>query len=63
LHICKVSTSICKPYQIANLICKAIGEVFSTLFCKLGNAKLICKALGDALSHSKNLGESKHFQV
>ena len=34
LHICKVSTSICKINQIANLICKTIGEVFSTSFRK-----------------------------
>ena len=34
LHICKASTSICKVNQIANLICKTIGGVFSTLFCK-----------------------------
>ena len=49
-HICKASTSICQVYQIANLNCKTIRGIFSSLFYKFINAKSICKALGDALS-------------
>jgi len=40
LHICKASTFICKVNQIANLICKTIGGVFSTLFLQIGQCKV-----------------------
>jgi len=48
LHICKASTSICKVNQIANLICKTIGEVFSIFFLQIEQCK-VC--LQDALNH------------
>ena len=39
-HICKASTSICQVYQIANLNCKTIRGVFSSLFLQICQCKV-----------------------